>query len=407
MYLSCSRFKIRIDSVYVFICTLIAFQPICLSYLSIGGMLSKLQDVMFLALMGIFVFSKIMGYWKDNVSIYIKISLLFDILYFAATYINSGFRLDILTYTFKKFTLLCWIEYIIKHKKYNLIKSFTNALWVLIIIDFISIVFFSGGMYSLGIYGWFLGGKNNHFPYVFLASLLTLIEWFIACRKEKQRLLIKMTVLELISIATVILVKSSTSTIAICILLSFVFLHRVLKEFKIFNMYTYMIIHSIIWVGTVLYNTVMSNTLSGFLGTLLGKDATFTGRVIIWKALLTLIKEKPLMGYGLRSVSENIQMTGVSYYLNAHNQVLELLYTGGFILFATFIIILVLCFLKNNKKKKIINTLASWSIFSLLFEFMQETIMNEFLLWVILLVIYQANEIGDSEYESFYGFGSR
>lgn len=389
------KLKVSKKSICVFICTIIAFLPISLSYLSIGGLLGILQDIMFLALMILFILNKVMGYWKYSISIYIKLALLFDILYFISTYINVGLQYNILTYAFKKFTLLCWIEYLIKHKEYKLIKSLTNALWMLIIIDFISVVLYPGGLYSFGIYGWFLGGKNNHFTYIFLASLLTMIDWYIASVKQKKKLFIKILILETISILIVILVKSSTSTITICILLSFFLLFKILREYKIFNMHTYMLIHSAIWVCIVLYNRILSDTLSKFLWILTGKDATFTGRVPIWRAILILIKEKPLMGYGLRSVSENIRMTGVSYYLNAHNQVLELLYTGGVILLAVFIIILVLCFIRNNKKKTTSNVLASWSIFALLFEFMQEAIMQEFLLWVILLVIYHANEIGD------------
>jgi O-antigen ligase len=397
-----SKLKIGKKSLYVFICTLIAFQPISLSYLGVGKILSDLQDFMYLFLLVVFVFCKLKGYWSDKVSVYIKLVLLFDTLYFISTYINVGFNSGIITYAFKKFTLLCWSEHIIKHKKYKLLRVMANVLWILIIIDFITIIIYPNGLESFGIYGWFLGEKNNHITYIFLASLLNLIDWYVASKNKKKKIMFKMIILEVIGIATVVLVKSSTSTITICVLVSFIVLYPVLKLFKSINMYAYMIIHTVIWSCIVIYNEILADVLSRYIGSLVGKDATFTGRVPVWNSLLSLIKDKPLMGYGFRSVSDNIKLTGIPYYLNAHDQVLELLYTGGSLLLVTFIILIFLCLGRNHKKRSVINILAAWSIFALLFEFTQETIMQDYLLWMILLVIYHANEIGDYRYELFY-----
>jgi len=348
---------------------------------------------MLMAFFALFIYYELKRYWKNKVSTYIKLVLLFDTLYFISTYINIGLQINILTYALKKFVILCWIEYIILHKEKRLLSAMANALWTLIIFDFISIVLYPEGLSAFGIFGWVLGGKNNRFCYVFLASLLSIISWYQIPDKKKNKMLFKLAILETIAIVSVVLVKSSTSTVSVCLLVGFIFLYPVLKSDKFFNMYTYIISHSVIWVSITLYNAVLADKLSEITGFLVGKDATFTGRTPIWNAVLDLIKEKPLWGYGEESISANVKRTGISYFLNTHNQVLELLYTGGALLLITFLIILVLCLMRNHKKKSVISIFASWSIFALLFEFTQEAIMLEFLLWVILLFVYHANEL--------------
>lgn len=71
---------------------------------------------------------------------------------------------------------------------------------------------------------------------------------------------------------------------------------------------------------------------------ILGKDATFTGRVYIWNFIITKIAEKPLLGHGASQFRSTFVNSGNDFVNNVgfqvgstHNGLLDLLYSIGIV----------------------------------------------------------------------------
>lgn len=74
---------------------------------------------------------------------------------------------------------------------------------------------------------------------------------------------------------------------------------------------------------------------------LLGRDAGFTGRSLLWEQALELIKQKPLLGWG--NDPEIIQIWGG--YFSSHNQLLDIAARGGLLTLFLYICLHIYVFL--------------------------------------------------------------
>lgn len=79
-----------------------------------------------------------------------------------------------------------------------------------------------------------------------------------------------------------------------------------------------------------------------------GKTTTLSGRTFLWELGLYLIKQSPVIGYGLNSVALMESLWGLSHF---HNLLLNITYTGGLILLFIFIYINVITGKKIVKAK--------------------------------------------------------
>lgn len=84
-----------------------------------------------------------------------------------------------------------------------------------------------------------------------------------------------------------------------------------------------------------------SNPLVADFTSLLGRDAGFTGRSLLWEQALELIKQKPLLGWG--NDPEIIQIWGG--YFSTHNQLLDIAARGGLLTLFLYICLHIYVFL--------------------------------------------------------------
>lgn len=84
---------------------------------------------------------------------------------------------------------------------------------------------------------------------------------------------------------------------------------------------------------------------------ILRKDVTLTGRVGIWKGVLQMVYEKPLLGHGLLDDPHMYQDFGYNagLYTHAHSAYLQTLYEGGFLTILAVFALLVFTSVKIRK----------------------------------------------------------
>ena len=88
------------------------------------------------------------------------------------------------------------------------------------------------------------------------------------------------------------------------------------------------------------------------LENVLGRDATLTGRLRIWKRVLQIVEMKPLFGYGFNSFWDyNPSLAASALGMGAHNGIFELLLQVGYV--GTIFFILTLIWVGRKMRKKI------------------------------------------------------
>ena len=98
-----------------------------------------------------------------------------------------------------------------------------------------------------------------------------------------------------------------------------------------------------------------------FIVHLLHKNITFSGRTNLWDVLFQIIREKPLLGYGVQSEMEAIALTGYKFGTNAHGIVMQYLYQGGAIQLTLYILMLVVIYrrLRRTQDRAITQGISS------------------------------------------------
>lgn len=143
--------------------------------------------------------------------------------------------------------------------------------------------------------------------------------------------------------------KTSLGLTVIAIIMSVAISHSRSFLVKALIAYIPMVTMALLTIGTVIVPS-----LHDFMATIL-PDATYTGRVDIWKFALSQLADRPLMGYGYEAFWATSRLVNGGYDLetwaatagHAHNGFLNLAVTTGLIGVATLVWFLVWCPLRD------------------------------------------------------------
>ena len=130
-------------------------------------------------------------------------------------------------------------------------------------------------------------------------------------------------------------------------------------------------------------------------------------RLVIWKSAIELIRERPLLGYGIRGAKKAMQEkyeakhfeVGLKNKFNCHNQYLETTLRSGIIGFAIFLSILIIALLKGIRQKNFL-------LLVLLLHFMCTSVVEStlevqrgliFFFFFIFLFFYHSPEPGSQQ----------
>lgn len=296
---------------------------------------SKIYFVLFIVAS---IYCLIKVFRKKSYSKNINYLIIFLFILLASTYLNSKDISSCINYISKLlvFSLIVDNE-INNNNNNNFIKSIILLLTVLIIINLYTILKYPEGLYvtASGFYqNWFLGYKNTHILFMFPAILFS----FLYSYKSKGKLTLPSYLILALSFLSTILVNNSTGITGLSLILAFIIFKNLFKNYKIFNITTYMITSIIIFLSIVIFK--VQNIFSFLIVDILDKDITFTGRIYIWDKALDFISLKPLLGYG------NVNFQYTSTVLSTHNMILGILFNVGIIGLIFLLIFLVKSFKK-------------------------------------------------------------
>lgn len=299
-------------------------------------------------------------------------SLLFSTFYFSQSYVN-------LIYEFA--SILSWIVLFkinMLDNKDKFLTTLENTFFILLLINFITIILFPGGFYlnSSGYSGnYFLGYDNNLITYIFPALALS----FTNSLNKNGKIGLKSIFLLIISFCSIIFTWSATGVVSMVIMIVLFFAYTINK--KDFPIKKYIVVALSLFIGIVFlrFQNIFSFIIEGWLK----KDLTFTGRTYIWDIFIGEIKKSILIGHGIVDSKYLIRTLNAGH---AHNYFLQILYQGGLVTFSIFLgfFFSAINKVKNCKEKKYVGIVIFAYLISFIFEAYSLT--NMFI--IVLLIAY-------------------
>lgn len=374
--------RIKIVDLKCFILLLPVFRPMCMSFFSITKSLySYLTFAIFIYLM-LQLISR-----KKAPSIVTMTVFFLELWTFLITLFYKG-SLNSVIGNLQTICIIAMIIDLYAEKITILLRSLMLHSEICVYINLVMILGWPNGFfhrtntaYINGTQEWLLG-VSNYFVIWLFSSLL--IAWIYRYYFKKNR---RCYMLTIAIVLTAILKPSGTGIVGLGILLFCIIFPKIriiLTPFK-----SIIIAFILIFIVVVVQQ---SDFLKPIIEGILGKDMTFSNRLLIWSNALSAITEKPLTGYGIMYQYDIISILGrMPGFLwggatHTHCQILQILFQSGVIGFLLYITIYI-CSLRRcaNYWKNRIAQIFTYSIFA--FTIMSITEIFEYPLMYMILII--------------------
>lgn len=229
---------------------------------------------------------------------------------------------------------------------------------IYIYLNFLTVILYPDGFYSAAstIYGstteWFFGSHSEFVYWLFPGIVISLLygELFHA---KKRSLCLNLAV-----IITIIKVNSSTTIMGVAILFVFYYFPYIKK------IVTPLLVAV---VSTVLYTYIVIiqefDFLEFIIVDILGKDMTFTNRLLIWGNAVELIREN-VWGYGVWDSTTMSEYLGRFTANHCHDQFLQIAFNSGIAGFCIFVLIELMVLIRAWKLKQKAGLIIMISILS-------------------------------------------
>lgn len=313
--------------------------------------------------------------------------VLMHVYVLANTYLQGG---DVYTCAKDSFPIVAIIllyDILINDSVDAFINSQLLCFEIVIYINLLTQIRYPGGMlvlkgafHSVSNRWWFLGYYNTYTPYFIPAVVFALLYF------HRTGLFIRTSCLISAVVISSLLAESGGNTLAIVIMVG---------VFVVFSRWTVVFNYVNYWllqVGFYLVIIIMNaqNKFSWLLNDILNKSSSLKGRMLLWKRTINILKDSPWVGYGTRSglYRANENRVG-AWAIYAHNLILELVYQGGLIYLAMFVVLIIMAGYKmmgqraDNAVKIISIGFLGWSIQSFV-----EAYRTPFLFGLFILAYY-------------------
>lgn len=325
------------------------YPPVIWAYTQLNLAIRIVQIFLGIMIFLVYVMDKIKefkcGEFKSK---FIIMLIIYYIYLFIVTYINDG-RIVNLCSQAMQFVIFCmYLELVIK---YNLNTIYSKCFWILYLnvsINLLTLIFLKNGVYSTVYFdnNYFLGYDNQHINY-FLPLMILNIMRYKSYKKDK---ILTIIVISIVILSTFI-IKSGMTTIMVLGLSIFSLLiiydnnkfSKFLINNRFFNYFYLLSFDILLNIGIVTFN--IQKYFSFIIEKILNKSVTLSNRIYIWESTINLIRTKPIFGRGMQEYSQRALMMGFGENspagLHSHNRFLEVLYSGGLVLFSFFVYILI------------------------------------------------------------------
>lgn len=283
---------------------------------------------------------------------------------------------------------LIWLDQQVNKDMTLLEGPILIAFYIWCIIDtFLTLIYPEGVPFLMG--GYILGWKNNKIMYFVIVNLLSAYH-YINLKNAKKRLnfAIIWGILAIGCVVNAILIESSTTAMVVVLIILFLPLRKFLIYTPLTNEKFVLLFHTVCFVLIIFVREWFQEPLNRIMNLLFEKDATFTGRIYIWKVALAQIVMSPIWGYGKYETQYVRLPSGYEYaWTMAHNQILDLMLRGGIIILVLWISVLLIIMRMNYKTKSIYSKLSTYTMFCLLFFFHTEA-STDIITYLIFLCLY-------------------
>lgn len=313
---------------------------------------------------------------KDTIKIILYFLLSIFITYIARSKVNSGLQQMFLYPSVSLFIIVNAK----KHPK-KLLKIFINVLLLLFSCQLIFANFFNN-LYHMT----FLG-------HIQLISQVGILSIFISClywllfRQNNYRVFC----LIIITLIILIITDASSAFLTFLILiLSYILYKFNLHRLLCFNSKVYIIVLFIL-SASLLFIVSKGNLFEQLFGAI-----SFSGRKFIWRDAMIKIKQHPFIGYGIDGVLIETFWTewtggGFNY---AHNQIVQCLLDGGFIILISFFtMISSYTYQINNIRDRKYKILMNSVLICILFVMIFDSTTLYCYMYIILSLMYSFPEI--------------
>ena len=282
---------------------------------------------------------------------------------------------------------LVWLDQQMREDYTVLDGPIMAAFYVWCILDTVITFIYPGGAPFLN-GGYILGWKNNKIMYFVILHLLSNYH-YIRLRNQKKKINFMILWITMIvgSVLNALLIESSTTAVVIFLLVLFVPLRRLITRMPFTNGKFVLIFHLLCFILLIFVRELFQEPLNEIMQLLFEKDATFTGRIYIWRVAMVMIVESPLIGYGKYPAQIAVLPGGYLYsWTMAHNQILDLMMRGGVIILILWLSTLIAS-VHTKRRRSIYSKLSIYTMFCFLFFFHTEASMDA-LSYLIFLSIY-------------------
>lgn len=391
--------RIRKQSVVVFFIVFTYFAGNYAGFISgLGSFLKIVGNIAFIYMLLDVLYNIIKN---RNFSSYSGIALFFSIfmiLYLVICIINKNGE-GYLSYV-KSIIMMLWIDKTISLDKSQLADSIRLAFYCWCIIDSIFTILHPEGVHFLVGGEYILGGKNNKLFYMFIAQVLSMYKYYTLKYKEKRNLfLIEWFAFTLLCIININIIKSSTTMIIIVLIAIYPLLNGIIKRSFLTSPTFVCIFHIGVFVILIFVREVFQDQLDYLMKVLFDKDASFTGRIYIWRAALVEISNNILIGMGrYNDIPAVLKSGNIFMWSMSHNQILEVLLRGGMVLLTVWISTIGVL-IKNFRKFKgrQMCAFATYALFTVLFFFHTEASIEKIAFFALMVLYHITGEVSYME----------
>lgn len=268
---------------------------------------------------------------KQKISVVAALICIQQVFLFGVTLLNNG---DIYTYAVSAFPIMS-VVLLYDRMRYDREVFLSSQLFCFELVIYINLVtelLIPAGMYGVSnnTRNWFLGYYSHHTKYFIPALMFAWLYKKATGKKLRSYFLICSIFI------SALLVRSGGVLMA---LFGMVLAYALLKNWThLFHYYTYWSVHIFFFLFIVVLK--LQNMFQWLIDGVLGKWNSLLLRMNLWDRSLELISENLFFGHGIFDVTTRQLENGFNWASHAHNLLLEVLYQGGLVNLAFWIVVI-------------------------------------------------------------------
>lgn len=266
-------------------------------------------------------------------------------------------------------------------------QRFIECLANILIINFSLSIFIFNPVFASRFFS--IASNIMFIGHVQVAAQLGVLGLFVAYILNKKGEQKKSLVLGGLSVAVMIMSFTSASMICLLILIIGMAIIKVFKIGKLFELDSRIYASGIIILNILFFVILYFNNwnLSKF-----GINTTLNGRFTIWDAIVQLLRDHFLFGYGAFGARIKVywsawagQPEGMTY---AHSQVMQLLLDGGICLLVIFMVMLFVYISKvKTSENKVLVRFSNLCLLSILMVMVTESVTEYYYIFILLSLL--------------------